>query len=109
MLPIVSPEATRLPVVVAPTVTIVPQNNAAPPQPLKSSKPGLVKLAPIFLMVIEGEVDEATNLYHTSYFTVPPQVVVVLVTVALATVSPVKQEAVVSKVALAQRSFPGAA
>jgi hypothetical protein len=44
-----------------------------PEQPLKSSKPGLVKLEPMTFKLMAGLADCATNLYHTSYPMVPAQ------------------------------------
>src|SRR5690242_9567959 len=66
MVPIVNPDAVN-------DVRAQPSEVRLPQVPENSSTFALLKFDPTELRVIVGSVDAATNLYHTSYRTVPLQ------------------------------------
>jgi|SRR4029079_687633 len=83
-----------------------------PQPPDSNSIPGLAKLTPKLLKVIVGLAVCATNLYHTSYVTLPAQSAVIVTAVNVAPyillVTLLQVVAEVSVIALAQRSLAGA-
>jgi hypothetical protein len=102
--PIVNPDAVK-------EVGLQPSDVKPAQVPEKSSTFGLLKFAPTELRVIVGSVDAATNLYHTSYRTVPLQEEATPEEVAFAASPAVLTHVVdeVNKTAFAQSSFEGCA